>query len=315
MTSTLGRCVGLAVASAVATGLLVPIVRKGLLRANVVDIPNARSSHSQAIPRGGGLAVFGGSAAGLALHHAQSRRAVGPTAAFALGLADDVTGGLPASARLGAQAAIGALSGRNLREAVVGLVAVPASVNVFNFMDGINGISATTATVVLTNAALESGLDADTRALALAGAGAAVGFLPWNAPKAWLFLGDAGSYYVGGLIATCLIGASSAGPSALIRVAAPYSLYVLDVAQAIVLRARRGENLFEAHRRHVYQQALDGSGASHIEIAALHAIAATAIAAAVRAPLSPGAQGGIVATVAGAYLSAGVWVPRVRPRG
>ena len=84
-------------------------------------------------------------------------------------------------------------------------------------------------------------------------AGAAVGFLPFNYPRARAFLGDVGSYGLGAFLASAAMVALAKGIPVVI-VVGPFVLYVADVGITLSRRAIRGEHLFTAHREHIYQQ-------------------------------------------------------------
>jgi UDP-N-acetylmuramyl pentapeptide phosphotransferase/UDP-N-acetylglucosamine-1-phosphate transferase len=136
----------------------------------------------------------------------------------------------------------------------VATVATVSYVNAFNFMDGVNGISAFNA-VICGGWLAWLGHEYRVAVLLLVGlalAGAALGFLPWNASSR-IFLGDVGSYGVGGLIAVaCVLGWGAGVPGPL--VVAPTLVYLADTGWVIVKRARAGQPLTEAHRGHVYQR-------------------------------------------------------------
>ena len=260
-----------------------PAVRAYLIKRRSYDIPNHRSSHTQPVPRGGGLALFAGMAAGLAATGRESgvsRKTVLAVSGLGLvGLIDDRTGHVPPQVRLAAQCMSGALlnTGRPALSPVAA-VGTAGVVNVVNFMDGINGISGSTAAVWGLSALL-SGREVRNHSLQTVGAltaGAGLGFLPWNVPNAKLFLGDVGSYLLGGAMAAGLAQARSDWQLAW-RLAAPLLPYGLDASQALVRRAIRGESLTEAHREHVYQRLVDRHGWSHAQVSALHASVAVAV--------------------------------------
>lgn len=272
--------------AATVTYCAAPLVRRLLLRVGVLDIPNHRSSHTTTVPRGGGIAALAGVSAGIlaAGSDKSSLRSFAPVAILsAVGYLDDVTtqrGGLPASARMATQIAVGAFADKGtLRQQVTGSLVLPGVVNVFNFMDGINGISALTSIVWGLNA--QSASSQETQFIGALTAGAASGFLPWNAPTAKLFLGDTGSYLFGGLIALGILRSRGNRGRLVeqVRVAAPLFPYVADAAQAIVARRLRHEQLTEAHRDHVYQRLVDTTSYSHLHVASVHAITAIAVAA------------------------------------
>jgi UDP-GlcNAc:undecaprenyl-phosphate/decaprenyl-phosphate GlcNAc-1-phosphate transferase len=260
----------------------------GLLVArHVLDVPNDRSSHTVAVPRGGGIAVLGGLAAGalagLFVHdkaaapwnHAMALAlvlAIGTTGYAALGLRDDL-GDLSVSLRLGAQAAMAialvavtawaAPATAVLVTVVVGTVWVTGYVNAFNFMDGVNGVAAVVA--VLSGGWFcllgVHGHDALSTAAGASVAGAALAFLPWNAPRARVFLGDAGSYGLGVLIALLALLTALRDDNVWWGVA-PAMVYVADTSWTLLRRVRLGEPILQAHRTHVYQRLTD-RGFSH----------------------------------------------------
>jgi UDP-N-acetylmuramyl pentapeptide phosphotransferase/UDP-N-acetylglucosamine-1-phosphate transferase len=143
------------------------------------------------------------------------------------------------------------------------LVWIVAYVNAFNFMDGINGLSA--AEGALAGAAwCFLGLWQDVPALVAAGAilaGASLGFAPFNFPNARVFSGDSGSYFVGAWMAVTVVIGLRAGlaPEALLF---PLAISLADTSTTIARRLRRGERWYEAHRQHAYQR-LCACGWSH----------------------------------------------------
>jgi UDP-N-acetylmuramyl pentapeptide phosphotransferase/UDP-N-acetylglucosamine-1-phosphate transferase len=231
-----------------------------LRRRRVLDHPNQRSSHQVAVPRGAGVAPAIGVLTGLAVTSGLSgttRLAVAGTAVgfAAIGLADDVRGGrgVPPFTRLALQLAVSAVAAAWLGP----IVALPvvalwlaAYVNAYNFMDGINGIAIGQAVVagvawLLIGEARHVPAVADGGALVAA---AGFGFLPLNFPTARAFLGDVGSYFLGGWLAA--------------------------TATTLAWRVAGGQRWYEAHRDHAYQRLVRG-GWSHTGTTA----AATAVMA------------------------------------
>jgi len=256
----------------VAEPVTVPLLR----RLAAIDQPNLRSSHTVPTPRGGGAPIaIGLAGAALLLRTPVALAFAAGVAVFAaVGFADDLTG-LPAGRRLALQAGGGLALGWVLADAagrpvlVVAAMAVLLSVwitgyvNAFNFMDGINGISGVHA--LLGGAAFTCiGLWRRDDILATAGAGIAAGaaaFLPWNAGRARVFLGDVGSYALGAALALLAARAVLRGipPEAALG---PLALYLADTAWTLQRRIRAGEPWLQAHRTHVYQRLCD-AGWSH----------------------------------------------------
>jgi UDP-N-acetylmuramyl pentapeptide phosphotransferase/UDP-N-acetylglucosamine-1-phosphate transferase len=212
----------------------------------------------------------------------------GGSAAFAaavgffavLGFLDDLRG-LPVSRRLALQATGSAIAAVLLimplhRAAVAAaLLAVAAAawitglVNVFNFMDGVNGISGVHALIagVAYACYAEWGQHPFLLAASLAVAVSALLFLPWNAGRARVFLGDAGSYSLGAALAVLAADAVLRGVP-VEAVLGPLALYLADTAWTLQRRIRTGERWLQAHRTHVYQRWCD-AGWSHQEVTLL----------------------------------------------
>lgn len=313
--------VWVAVASAVVTLIAAPKVRAHMLKQGVLDVPNHRSSHQVPIPRGGGIACALGTVTGAlfatAAGHPISWAAVFAGLALALvGYLDDQRQ-LPVLPRLAAQVFVGAAVGLILGGvawAGMGGILLPLIVNVVNFMDGINGITALTMSVWGVMAMLAGRADGALELATLGAliAGAALGFLPWNAPRARVFLGDVGSYLFGGLVAAGMLVGATSGVSPLL-LAAPLGVYLADVGLALLKRLVRGAPLFEAHREHVYQRLTNDVGLPHMTVAA-SAAALAGLMAWVAGVAAPGVALVLVAALAGAYLVSAILVQRLRPQ-
>ena len=147
----------------------------------------------------------------------------------------------------------------------LGVFAVAAYINVVNFMDGVNGISGLHGLVVggfYSYAGWISGLPW----LVAAGAAVAfayVAFLPWNIRTGKnVFLGDAGSYFLGGAIASMAVGAFLSGVY-VEYILSPVMIYLADTGFTLLRRMARGEQWYKPHRTHVYQRLTD-VGLSHV---------------------------------------------------
>ena len=297
--------------SAFSTAVAGPLVRSWLRRRQSFDHPNDRSSHTVPTPRGGGLAcaagALAGSLAGQRSGNGPSREWIGASVVLgAVGRLDDVSG-LGPLPRLGVQAVAGAVTGARaggLAGAAFGTVTVPAIINAFNFMDGINGISGGTAAAWGLSVATQPALSPQLRAQGALTAGMGAGFLPYNVPTASMFLGDVGSYLLGSGIAVTVVEGSflEGKPDArgALGVLAPLALYLADTGTTIVRRALRGESVTEAHREHAYQQLVHETGWPHWMVSALVAGATAVCGAAGRSAHSAAAIGPIVAGYLGA---------------
>ena len=258
-----------------------------LLRRRVLDRPNARSSHAVPTPRGGGIVpAVAAVAVVLAAGPGPSWWVASAAAVLAgVGFVDDLRD-LPVSARLAAQVAVAVAVAVGLTLALdapagLALLSVPwivGYVNAFNFMDGIDGISGLHATLVGLTWGVAGVVADDVLGLALGAvlAAAALGFLPYNLPRARVFLGDVGSYFLGGWIA---VGAVVLTPRiGLLPALLPTAVYVADTAWTLLGRLRRGERWGEAHRDHVYQR-LVRQGWSHARTCLLVAVVTAVLGA------------------------------------
>ncbi len=270
-----------------------PIVLR-LIISTVVDTPNERSSHSEPTPRGGGIALVTGVAAGLAASQLFDSPVpetfVIATFLGALGLVEDIRGvGIPARLTLqtaaGATAAIILLADTHIPTWSVPLAGVAVIVwmvgfvNAFNFMDGINGISA--AQLIVAGALWSAaGILSDAPTMTTLGtitAGAALGYLPWNFPRARFFIGDIGAYFGGTWLATGTVIGIRLGIHPVIMIS-PLVLYGADTTFTLLRRLRRREALRTAHRSHVYQR-LVINGWSHSKTTSFFALSALLSAA------------------------------------
>lgn len=275
----------------VAAGLVACLGTRALIpllsRAAVLDHPNERSSHATPIPRGGGIAVVGAILpAWLALAGLGGiARPLSPVLAGTLLLAlvswiDDRRGLSPAPRFLAQMVAV-----------CVGMVALKAGgavfqgwlppvldavgaallwlwfVNLFNFMDGIDGLAGGEAAAIAGGLVLFAtiGVGRDPGLAALAGAlgAAALGFLVWNRAPARIFLGDVGSVPLGFLLGFLLLMVAARG---FWKIALILPLYFLaDATLTLLRRLWRGERVWQAHRQHFYQRAVQ-RGLGHGEV-------------------------------------------------
>lgn len=262
----------LALALAAVSGVVADWVRRHADRLGLLHHPNQRSSHARLTPHGGGIGiVLGGTLAGLVLAWGEPMGAqVGPVLWLSLvigfvGLWDDVQPA-PARWRLLVQflACSGALVGLGtVGDGAVGLLILVLAamwwINLFNFMDGIDGLAGMQAVFMLIAGAVlmmhftpEATGQVTWRWVVLLSA-ASTGFLWLNWPPAKIFMGDVGSTYLGFLLFFLGWMTVDAG---LIRYSTWMTLgalFVCDATSTLLVRVCRGERWFEAHRSHVYQ--------------------------------------------------------------
>jgi UDP-GlcNAc:undecaprenyl-phosphate GlcNAc-1-phosphate transferase len=286
-------CAALALLSAAVVALM--------LRARVMDIPDARKAHDRPIPKGGGVGVVAAFLAGvvaLYLFAEFSRLAepffrgviLGAVAIAVVSFIDDVRD-LPARLRLLAQlaaASVAVASGLWVDRVALpvagvvelGWLGVPATLffivfvtNAVNFMDGLNGLVAGTALVACAGLAVvaagQGGWFVYFAALLLAAG--CVGFLPFNFPRARIFMGDVGSQFLGFMLAVLGIAAARFERVELSFALVPMLLagLLFDVAFTLVRRALAREPLMQSHRGHLYQVA-HRTGMDARAIALLH---------------------------------------------
>jgi UDP-N-acetylmuramyl pentapeptide phosphotransferase/UDP-N-acetylglucosamine-1-phosphate transferase len=249
------------------------VVRGYALRRNMLDAPGERRSHTVATPRGGGLSIvvavllafFWLASQALSDRPLLLAGASGLILVAGVGWIDDHRP-LPAGLRLAVHlAAAGVLaagfwvSGQGAWIAFAALLVVPVLVNVWNFMDGIDGLAVTQAAIAAGAYALISQQDPVVAALAWSLAAACLGFLPFNFPKARIFLGDVGSGALGYVLALLVVWTASrmqpeihasAWPILLL----PVSTFLVDASLTLAKRIVRRESWWMPHAQHAYQQ-------------------------------------------------------------
>ena len=278
--------IAIVLAAGFGSTMLTGRIRDYLKRGAILDQPGARSSHTTPVPRGAGLAVVAILViAWLAL--AWRDAAAGEIVAVALiagalaliSFVDDLRG-LPVAVRLLAHfAAVAAALAFFPGDALVfrGLLPPPLDraatallwvwfVNLYNFMDGIDGITGVETAAIGVGVAAVAAVAGDGPVwLALAAAAAAIGFLRFNWHPASVFLGDAGSVPLGYITGWLLLVLARQGLWAPALILPLY--YLADATVTLVRRALRGEVPWQAHRDHFYQRALRGN--DHGAVAAL----------------------------------------------
>ena len=253
------------------------LVRQFALHKNIIDTPNERSSHSVPTPRGGGLAiVIAFYAALLALYFSGQLHSsvfiglLGLSSIAVIGFIDDHDH-IPARYRLVVHFAAAAWSCYWLGviplslgdSALLTYLAWGTSLfylvwllNLYNFMDGIDGIATTEAITVLAGAALLMFLNQRIDGILvvmLILIAALLGFLLWNWPPAKIFMGDVGSAFLGILIASLSLVTANNGSLDFSIWLILLAVFITDATYTLLVRLFRGEKVYQAHRSHAYQ--------------------------------------------------------------
>jgi len=285
-----GFAAGLFIAVFAATFVATKVVLASLHRQSLLDLPNERSSHTVPTPRGGGLAmllVIVPTVLLLSMYDFISFE----QAAFVGGLTillgvvswiDDVRG-LGPLIRLGAHFLsvstalyLGLVDGPVFGGLLPPVLDAVASafvwvwfINLFNFMDGIDGIAGVETLSIGIGVALLAGVVGVTRIdsgfayFGITIAAAAAGFLIWNWHPAKVFMGDVGSVPLGFMLGWMLLSLAAEGYLAAALIMPSYFLF--DASVTLLRRLLQGQKAWEAHREHFYQQAVQ-SGKSHAEV-------------------------------------------------
>lgn len=267
--------------------MLTWILRRYALSRSLMDIPNARSSHSVPTPRGGGVAIVlaylavlpvVGYAGWLSWPMVIGLMGAGAWVAV-IGFLDD-HGHIAARWRLlahfmGAAWLLAwlpelphlAIAGTSFDLGLIGYLLAALMLvwllNLYNFMDGIDGIASVEAITVCAGGALLYvliGIPALAAAPLLL-AGAVAGFLVWNFPPARIFMGDAGSGFLGIVLGGLALQAAWVAPQLLWAWLILLGVFVLDATFTLLRRLMRGDKVYEAHRSHAYQYASRQYGA------------------------------------------------------
>ena len=255
-------------------------IRSIAIRSGLMDRPTERSSHTIPTPRGGGLAIVGAHFLALMGLHVlgfittrESIALMGGGGAVALvGFLDDrksVAAAVRFMVHLGAAiivvVMIGGVSMPGVTDGggralcigqIVGIAGITWAINLFNFMDGIDGIAGAEAVFVsLVAGAMifvsskDVGLVGSFGALGMA----SLGFLVWNWPPAKIFMGDVGSGFLGFMLAALAILASHRTTLAVQVWPILGGVFLIDASITLIWRMVCGGRWYEAHRTHAYQ--------------------------------------------------------------
>jgi Fuc2NAc and GlcNAc transferase len=254
-------------------------LRRYALKNSLIDVPNVRSSHSVPTPRGGGVAIvicFLLAMPFLTLTGmapwSQTLALMGAGAWIAMvGFLDD-HGHIAARWRLlahfiGAAWALfwldglapvsvfGATFDLGWVGHVLAAFYLVWMLNLYNFMDGIDGIAGVEAVTACMGACLIywlTGIDALVWTPLLLAA-AVLGFLCWNFPPARIFMGDAGSGFLGIILGILSLQAAWSDPQLLWVWLILLGVFIIDSTFTLFRRLLRGDKVYEAHRSHAYQ--------------------------------------------------------------
>ncbi|HDS1531259.1 TPA: glycosyltransferase family 4 protein [Stenotrophomonas maltophilia] len=273
----MGALLGLALLSAGLTWA----ARGYALRQQLMDQPGERRSHSVATPRGGGIAIVisllvtAGAAMWVWPESTPSLlvASLGLVLVAGIGWWDDHRP-LPAMRRLlvhfiaaALLAALVKVHGGSWLLAGLVLVFTASLINIWNFMDGINGIAASQAIVVALGLAPVLPWPYSLAAVALGLA--CLGFLPFNFPRARIFMGDVGSGALGYAVAVVLAIAAVRTDINWILLLVPASAFLVDAGFTLAARIISGQRWMEPHTQHVYQRAVQ-AGASHAQVTGMY---------------------------------------------
>jgi Fuc2NAc and GlcNAc transferase len=270
----------------VATVGLISVFRHLAYRFELLDIPNARSSHDYPTPRGAGVAIAISFFAGIYLLHSLGLIAEQLFASFlsggillaSIGLLDDFR---HVSARvrlffhfLASGLALYLLGGMPPLDlgfmmwnwhkigTLVGLFGLVWLINLYNFMDGIDGLAGCEALFVSSSIALLLFLKGQYAliSICLLLASTSAGFLFWNWSPARVFLGDTGSGFLGFVFGVLLIGTTLAGTLTPWHWLILFGCFWVDATLTLILRIIHGEPWYQAHCSHAFQQAVKKIG-------------------------------------------------------
>ena len=279
----------------------------------LIDIQNDRSSHTQPTPRGGGLGFIVAFAA-TSLIYAYQAQITSDTLWWwsvllplaIIGICDD-RWSLPSKWRYLVQLITASIAvwhftpfpqpwlsplgtSGEILAIVFTIIGMTAIVNFYNFMDGLDGLVGGVATIQIAFLAFYTH-----QPILWLLAAAIAGFLVWNWAPAKIFMGDAGSTFLGAVVAIALLNQPT-------HTAHNWTAFVItlpllaDAVYTLTRRLIQRENIFQAHRSHLYQR-LQQSGLAHSTVASIYVGVTMAIALAVLSYDDFGAIGSVVAIV------------------
>ena len=275
--------------------VLTRFLRRYALEKSLMDIPNERSSHSVPTPRGGGVAIVVAFLAVLPVLELfgllSQQFAIGLTGAgllvAVLGFADD-HGHIAARWRLAGHFTAAAwalfwidglapleLMGTSINLGLAGTLLASVylvwMLNLYNFMDGTDGLASAEAVCTCVGACVVYGVSGNISLIwvPLALTAAVGGFLCWNFPPARIFMGDAGSGFLGLALGVISLQAAWSSPELLWSWVILLGVFIVDATWTLVRRLLNGEKVYEAHRNHAYQYAARRHGSHKTVVVAV----------------------------------------------
>lgn len=306
-------------AAPVISALLAAGILELMLRSRIrmpLDRPNERSLHARPLPRSGGIALMTGTLAAFVLLPAPMPLAAPALALACVSLADDWRG-LPIALRFLAHAAAAAafvllaLEGLPWWLQAVAAVAVMWMTNLYNFMDGSDGLAGgmTLCGFGFLGMAAWMGNEPTMALAAFCVAAPALVFLFYNFHPARIFMGDTGSIPLGFLAAA--LGALGWDRNLWpfwypLLVFAPF---IADASVTLLRRILRGEHFWKAHRSHYYQRLVQmGWGHRKTALAEYLLMLVCGCAALLALAAPPHLQAAVVVAVAALFVSLALWV-------
>jgi Fuc2NAc and GlcNAc transferase len=258
-------------------------------RIGLIDCPRAQSSHVGRIPKGAGVGILAALTAG-AVYWGIPWISWIPAAFVSLVSLREDFREMPYTVRLAAQLGAAAVFiiialfrsapatasfGLVLLFSIIAVLYIAATANYFNFMDGINGIASLTGLIAFAAIGLYGlalGRPANLVNVPFIVAAACLGILPFNFPKAAVFLGDAGSVLLGFLYASWTLMFSRTELE-LVFLASFLMPFYIDELSTLLVRLKNHEKMTQVHKRHIYQILANQAGLPQALVTLLYAAA------------------------------------------
>jgi UDP-N-acetylmuramyl pentapeptide phosphotransferase/UDP-N-acetylglucosamine-1-phosphate transferase len=304
-------------AAAVLSYLLNVLVLRGVTGRTPLDVPNERSLHTQPVPRVGGIGIVAGLSASL-LAVEGFGLVVGIAVALALLSLMDDWRPMPAVARLAGHLAAAAVLCLSAVEAGLAsqfllIVAVAWMTNLYNFMDGADGLAGGMAAIGFGACAIAAAIAGDSGLATVCACivASSLAFLCFNFHPARIFMGDVGSIPLGFLAAALGVLGVQRGAWPWWFAAVVFAPFVVDASLTLLRRALRGERFWHAHRSHYYQRlVLMGWGHRRTALAEYALMMVTGAVALLALTLSPVGQVGALGALGIGYAVLAILVDR-----